>query len=54
VRLPHKVTSTTIHRGHAFPTVWPCDCRGVGCEAFLDEIAEHVLSGGVVVEEVKP
>ena len=38
MRLPYRVKSTTIHRGHVFPEVHP-----LGREAFLDEIVERVL-----------
>jgi hypothetical protein len=44
-RLPFHVQSLTVHRGYVFPSVFPCDCGGIGCEAFLDDIAEQVLGG---------
>lgn len=40
------VRSITVHRGHVFPVVYACDCHGIGCEVFLDDIAEYVVMGG--------
>lgn len=43
------LTATTIARGHVFPRVHTCDCKADGCEWFLDQIAEHVIDGGLEI-----
>lgn len=50
MKLPYHVKSVAIYRGHVFPELYPCDCHGIGCESFLDDIAEYVLAGGVTVD----
>lgn len=49
MKLPCRVQNVVVHCGHVYPELYPCDCRGIACEDFLDEIVEYVLSGGMQV-----